>query len=943
MLCWIVVGFSQKMHGQVLAQDSLVLIDILRNNCHGCALEDSTSPKYWDTLVPINSWPGVILRNGRIVSLNFSQLGLEGRLNFQNELDSLNRLVLEGNQVVEIVGVENSNVLQSIEIANCPIKALPEPSHFPSLRSLILSHLPELKAIPSLKECNELKTIVYTGGTFNGIFDLAHCPDNIENIGLVDCVLDSITEFSPQQAENLRNIGLMNCHLKSIPTFAGCDSLSGIYLTANHLTDLPDLSHLTVLKEFVVSGNDIKKLPPMHLEKLERFEVRDNPLTEIPDLSLLPDSTQQVIDLRGTHLNFGQLEPYLLDSFNILFDVKRRFVRFHASDSALFLLGSPVSFDVENIGGTLGKYQWYKDGDLLLSDTLAQFYPDPGIKKADYQCVISHPLFPGSDSLPLLTVPVSTHFEDGVHCDDPNGDSTSNILDIIGVGIHYNVRGTPRPDGDILSPNHPLPAYDWKDSNGVAMVILYNGDSINLKHFDSNGDGTLDQDDLDCFKERRKPVNWAKTGLHENLYGTYAISLKAETDSKLIEANLGDTISITYQLQVDSIHSLQDTVSIKGLIFVRPEVQNKGFKIVSMKARFAQSEFALDSVNILGLDSFYKNTPMNPEMFNNESCLDEVVNPLEVALFRKDKPAKLWEGQRLIDCVVIGTIDDLTPYKNDSSRTVPLIFETTNIVLFEEQPNGNWRPHKGKCQADTIRLMACKTSNPSMELRGAYRTNDIFVDYAVSGTGGLFLKAFNKRGVLLDTIKVIDRGETRGTFRYPASSLPKGRYKLELQACDGSSCVGEFARRGGFWRMLYYWFRHRQPSCLIGSSVNSHSEIDSVDNCLAKMEAFGVRAAFRSQFIYFDYEASEAGPIKIVIKNKKGSVANTFDVSGPKGSYRYDMRGLKNGKYTVTATACDGSQFVGEFARRGFISKPYYYILFQPEPYLADNKSRTKS
>lgn len=932
------VSFPKIASCQINSQDSLVLIDILNNNCDGCLLEDASSIYYWDTLVAVNYWEGVFTYQNRIEELHLDEeLGLNGHLNIQGGLDSIKVFYLSRNDISKISGLRGLAAISEIRIRDNPNISSIDVNGLDSLSVLSIGHMP-LCSFPRIDSCLNLKTLDIQDVYINGMFDFNWCPPNLTSISISSCLIDSLGPIPNQLSSNLISIRFSENLIRTVPSIDRCVNLQSLSLENNMLKSLPPLNDFVYLKSLEVSGNEIAELPPF--PSLHKLHIAGNPISNLQHWSFISASPPVEISVGGTNLNFSDLEFFALDtSVTILLGQLNpsRIVEF---DSLIFLMSDSTYLDASIAGGTSGIYQWFRDDSLLPNETVSAIVLDSGYRYAKYRSEITSGLIPASTSFPLSTIPVHVFFDEGVSCFDPNCDSVSSILDIIGVGMNYGQTGPKRPFADSLPPGELQPAYDWTDTNNIPLTIQYNGDTINLKHFDSNGDGILDEGDISCFKDNMQPANWAKMGLHRSKYGGTAVKFKAVPQADSIESDTLGNCMVTYRILVDDLEPSISHVNVQGFIIIRPEAQNDAFSIDSMYGDFSQSDFATDTSNLVGLSKFYPNMTLDSNMFANRSCLNEVMNPLEVAVFRKDSAEQLSSNQRMIDCVVIGSIDDLIPLAN-GNRYIPLVFETTNIVLFEESDNGDWKPHGGSCSVDTIYIKdnrkrrsidktPCRSSDVSMELRGGYRTDDIFVDYDLSGEGIYRAWIYDKREILVDS--TIGAGAS-GSFRYSTTSLPKGKYRLVLEACDGSTCQGEFVRKVWFGKPWYFWNRRLQSSCPIPVFSSPKPPLSHDSNCNARMNDLEIKAGYRSQVVYFNYEVSSPDPVRIVIKDKGDSIIHQDTVSGALNTYRYDMGDLKKGKYTVSISTCNGSEFTGEFARKGVFTKPIYYSVFQPSPY----------
>ena len=129
---------------------------------------------------------------------------------------------------------------------------------------------------------------------------------------------------------------------------------------------------------------------------------------------------------------------------------------------------------------------------------------------------------------------------------DTNGDGVSTMVDLLNIGVGFNVTGPERSDAS--SEWEAQPAEDWD----MSMV-----DGVNYKHLDCNGDGIINLFDL-------SPI-WEYNSLLETLGNQIPvddgpeISLQFDVDTVLIDETSGETTTINASLTLgQSSYPMED-------------------------------------------------------------------------------------------------------------------------------------------------------------------------------------------------------------------------------------------------------------------------------------------------------------------------------------------------------------------------------------------------
>lgn len=624
---------------------------------------------------------------------------------------------------------------------------------------------------------------------------------------------NQLDSLAPGFSGNLETLKLSSNELSSFPSPTNFPKLRNLYLDSNQIASLPSFREAHSLNHFQAIANQLESLPdfkPCSKGKHSLLSFTNNPLKSIG--SLVPCQVQMLF-VGNTQLTFAQLEPFV-DNSLWLFLYRSAFASYPISeDSSYFnLFGDPVVLDASSIGGPRGIYKWVHDGDTIAGRADPKLTITEQDPKGWYSCVVRHPAFFRSVENPLITTPVFAEFDPGISRKDPNRDGRPSIFDIIGVGMRYGEQGLSREYNARYFNQDRQPSRDWVDADGKPRVHIYNGDTINLKHFDSNGDGIIDELDLEYFKAEMQQIDWRIETLHID-QKTLDIPLVAEVDTNNIIKDENGYYWIRYKIRIGDLNQDMEGKRIRGLIFVRPEVETeeKGFNIDTMQADFDDSQFAPDPNNQVKVAKFYKNSQLDLSGFTPSECIKNVVRPLEVAFFRKDTAIPIWSGQRIVDCLVGGTIDDLVPF----GKAVPLLFETTNIILFEELGPGNWQRFGGVCTVDpsSARIRndyQCNSTLVRTEIKRKPGSDSIYFDYELSSPGTVEIVIKDKNEGEVATHR--SQGEW-GTYKLNTVGLEKGKYTATFRSCDGKECEGEFAIRRRSCERIYYSIIQSQPSC----------------------------------------------------------------------------------------------------------------------------------
>lgn len=834
MLSWFWILSFGILSGQVPESEKAVLLGILEKNCFECPLEDSMNSWYWNVDGEVNStnFPGVLVSGGHVTGLLLSNLRLQGTLDSLGQLEHFSQLAIAGNHITEIPDLSRLSNLTYLDIRSNAFHTLPEfgaltaltelrissdsletieEFSFPDGLILLSAQGPAMNKIMSaIQKCHSLQDLSISSAGLDGDLDLSSFPDLV-SVSMHENNLDSLL---PVVLPKLETLQVFRNEISHFPPVTCFPKLKRVVLDNNNFESLPSFRETSSLRYISVNSNQLDYLPDLPACSANsgngtgRIDIYCSycPLNSLGSLQPCQVKTLRCI---STELTFTQLEPFADDSLIQFMQVSTvDSIAITEKSAFLHLPGDPVVLDASRLGGTRGTYQWIRSGKQLLGKTQGNIPISEADSTGSYSCLIQHPDFPNS----ITTKSVHVQFDPGISQKDPNHDGRSNILDIVGVGTYYGEEGTARDRTSKYFNDDRQPAYDWLDAFDKPRTHVYNGDTLNIKHFDSNGDGRIDEADLEYFKAEMEQIDWSVENLHID-QKTLRIPLVAWPDTNEMTVDDNDYCEIRYQIKIGELDESMEGRKICGLIFVRPEVETAedGFQIKTMWADFDHSEFVPDTNNQVKVDKFYGDSEINIAGFDTSDCIRNVVRPLEIAIFRKDSAFPIWSGQRVVDCLVGGTIDDLVPF----GKVVPLLFETTNIILFEELESGNWQRYTGICTVDpdTVHItnnQRCNSTLTKAEVRRQSGSDQINFNYQLSEEGTIEILIKDKQGNEVETHQA---SAGSGTYQLNTKGMGRGKYTATFRSCNGAECQGKFAVKGRFCAFFYYLFCHRQPSC----------------------------------------------------------------------------------------------------------------------------------
>ncbi len=402
---------------------------------------------------------------------------------------------------------------------------------------------------------------------------------NLEYLNLSQNDLEGALPTDIASLSNLEYLDLSDNHFEnSIP--AGLWELSNLtYLSINSNPMLagvlpPEISNLTNLEHLSISGTTLLgTLPPeigslsslkdLYLEKNKLFgeiPTEIGNLTNLVRLQLghngftgnIPVSIMNLTNLQVLYVNSNVLSGVVSDfsgmaSLNTLAIGDNQFTysgleenlgipafSYAPQDSVMMTLDDDILTVDAGQAGQFGMntYNWYR-GEVLIAVTTGDNtlqVTESGI----YRCkVLNSPITKpdvfGKDLILISHAVYFDEFRGAVFPGDINHDGTANIADVLPWGLAYGSTGEVRLNATAFW--EPQEAIDWTLQVG----------NINGKYIDCNGDGTIDESDIDIIMnnyEQSYPYQAATVfPTTAQLYARYA-DLEVYADSFAISLDI---------------------------------------------------------------------------------------------------------------------------------------------------------------------------------------------------------------------------------------------------------------------------------------------------------------------------------------------------------------------------------------------------------------------
>lgn len=389
-------------------QDSMALVALF-NQCNG---SNWTKKDNW-LIGPLDTWQGVTVENGRVVTLNLSDqnnsVDLTGQLPNElsnltlirsidlgwNNLDgplpdswsalvNLQHLWLPNNQFTgslpdswgSLVNLTDLNLIYNQLTSSLP-------ASWSTLVNLNLLRLDENKLSGTLPvEWAALINLSFLGLANNQISgSLPTEWATLTNLVNLELFENKITGTLPESWANLVNLQRLDLGSNQLPG----NQREGV------TGSLPESwSAFTELVWLNLSGNQLIGIVPESwkaLTKLTYLALNNNQISGLPTFSTL--SNLEYLDVGMNLLDFGDIEPNIgIPKMNFNYDPQGLIGE---SDSIIRYTGDEFKISVE-VGGTNNQYQWFKNTFIIPGETGSEYFI-PSVSSNDagnYYCKITN-------------------------------------------------------------------------------------------------------------------------------------------------------------------------------------------------------------------------------------------------------------------------------------------------------------------------------------------------------------------------------------------------------------------------------------------------------------------------------------------------------------------------------------------------------------------------
>ena len=540
-LCaWICLGVA-SLRGQLAIPDSMVLLNILNQNCVNCPLNNPGQPNYyWNPNEPAASWFGVDASAGRVNALDLDSIGLTG-------------------------------------------------------------------VFSSFDDCSALTSLNIRGNELTGFSTLSH--NSLERMNISSNQIDSLP-----QGIYFRNLNFLDCR-------------------HNNLEHLPDTSQLPGLDTLYCDSNGI------YVADLERFHDLDS-------LSFW----QSYFDL----LDYPNSEcfPYLIeDEDSCLWPLEGPLSQLYSGVSTVVCYPSVFAGCDNSILGCIPRGA-APEIPLFIDSLIPTYFPGGSFYLPTFVTIdtpqgtasfgAKSPIVTNS----LLDLEISPCFyfrsaPNYVLCGDSNQDSIRNMFDLYAISQLWGVTGNGRNTTSGPGETQFHTALNWNQEAEIG------NQQVNGCHADSNGDGVVNQQDLDCIRANYTPLNQINY-LNTTVQDTVALRAVPQDPDILLYPD--GRVKVPFRIQLASLPTSLDSVFLRGAIFIRGIAESEVFQTDSIYGDFTFSDFASGMSQIVGMQVYQDTSVLDTGSWN---CLNIESKQLDVGVFRNDTSEWMAEGEALLDCHVL--------------------------------------------------------------------------------------------------------------------------------------------------------------------------------------------------------------------------------------------------------------------------------------------------
>ena len=381
LLCVIAMACSFRGYSQVTAGDSLVLVDLYASTNGPNWLVNTN----WLSDMPVGTWYGVKVDNGRVYSISLYGNHLTGTLPESiSDLDHMRWIDIANNNIGGELpaSIGNLSNLQSLSVYNNEFSG----------------SLPA-----SISGMSQLKELLASSNLFSGNFpELVFELTALERLEIGGNMLTGSIPAAINSLVKLRTLDLAsNQFTGTLPFLGDLQMVTEMHLRFNQLEG--DLSqvfrHMPNLYYLTLSGNNFEGVLQdtfFNPQRITYLDAQDNYLTGAGDFSdHAQTGTLERLRVSNNYIPFEYLEPNrVIEEF--VYAPQRSL---GIADTILLQEGDSIRIDAGSMG-EFTQYRWYKDSDLLPGENLSSLFiehfndEDKGVYHAEMQ----------NDSLPLLTL-----------------------------------------------------------------------------------------------------------------------------------------------------------------------------------------------------------------------------------------------------------------------------------------------------------------------------------------------------------------------------------------------------------------------------------------------------------------------------------------------------------------------------------------------------------
>jgi len=382
----------------------------------------------------------------------------------------------------------------------------------------------------------------------------------------------------PPEIGNLTNLTYLKLNRNEFegtipPEIGDLVNLEQLNLSSNYLHGIipAELGNLTNLLVLIMGHNELTGAIPeefSNLKSIVHLSIGSNELSNLPIINHIEPHYVTLINNRFT---FKDIIPNM-DIMEHVWPAGSYKTQLPIGEATTYTVSAGdeiyINLDIDHeIADNV--YVWYKNSiviDTIIGSPVFQKVIESADDAGTYDCRVTNPRV---DSLVLESLDYTVQFEEmtPVHPGDFNNDGRVDGTDALFWGLTYGRTGIQRPDASLQWT--PQPCINWNISHL----------GINGKHQDANGDGIVNEADLDAINS-----NYGLSAEGEDFSTQEApISLNYEIVSSV--PNDEGLIVNTINLSLVNNTNNDAPISLHGLSF--------GFEFVSDNMNYVSSDINL--------------------------------------------------------------------------------------------------------------------------------------------------------------------------------------------------------------------------------------------------------------------------------------------------------------------------------------------------------------